>query len=219
MVNKSTFFGFVLTLFDQVRRHFRTQRQVGIQVLPSHNDFCDTLPSLIIFRGPRISNTPAAARSPPPALSSSMRVESDGGVLDTAYEITDVADGSQPLLPYFHNPATRSNSSNEQLSFMESHMHPDPRIPLVTHSSLHQPNETIHKHSYFIYAAVALLGISRFVSFSRRLSTYSISKAVAAATPTVVLLLLKTQNFISTPAQVATQTSCSPPRMKTYSSA
>ena len=89
--------------------------------------------SLIVFRGPRISNTPAAALSPPNAMSSSMRAESDGGILDTVYDAADSVDGvDKALLPHFHNFTTRSSSSNEHLNFMASHMQPDARIPMVT---------------------------------------------------------------------------------------
>jgi hypothetical protein len=73
-----------------------------------------------------------AARSPPHILSSSMRAESDGGILDTSYEPADVDGSDKDLLPYFHNLSSRANGSNEQLSFMASHVHPDPRIPMVT---------------------------------------------------------------------------------------
>ena len=135
----------------QVWRHICAQRQVCAAA--SSFFFCAAdvvtlLPSLIVFRGPRISNGPVT-RSPPPALSSSMRAESDGGIIDAPYDtgaddaaVDHVFGADKALLPYFHNADPRSSGSSEHLNSlnsMASRLLPDSRIPMVTQPTKQSP--------------------------------------------------------------------------------
>ena len=138
--------------------------------------------SLIIFRGPRISNAPAATRSSPPALLSSLRAESDGSMLDTAYDTAiDDADSAEKLqLPYFHNQSSRPSGSTDHLNSLPSRMHPDARIPMV-------PCPPVYLLAFHRRCLVVLLShlTCRQLPFSywRHPSTCSIWTAAATASP------------------------------------